>query len=293
LLILSLVPFYTVYSILKRKYKYILLSLLISLTGLIFIYFYFGSLDISKIFIELSPEWGKEITPLFYSVLTVRNLPIVLISAPISIYLLFKYKSTSLIYLITLIGTNLLFLSLQSAQNERYWQISIPLILIVSIYSLYTFICTIKNPIYKKILIGISILSLIFHFYLFGKELVEIDRYTPTSLSIHKKLEYNSVYEYLRKNITDDDIVVTDFHSTYTLLYKGIDIDYLLLEDDSHNWRWGQREIYFNTPLIRLEDLNEIAKSSDGYLIIRDSEKFPNLLFNNINLFERPTVYRF
>jgi 4-amino-4-deoxy-L-arabinose transferase-like glycosyltransferase len=293
LLGLGIIVFLLVLSILKKSYKYLLLSILITLFGLAYMYKAFDTWNVLSVFKELSPDWATIFTPLYYSILTVRNFPFVLFTAPLTLYFLIKKKDSSIAYLSSIVVSFLVFLSLQSAQHERYWQDVVPLLVVLSVYVIVLFYQKEKNRILRNILTVLVVSSCIFHIYLSIKEYTEIDTYTPHSISIQNKLEFNELFEYLNENLTKEDILICDFHSAYTLYEKGYNIGYLLLPDDDVNLVWGEDDLYFDIPIVKYSDLNSITKENDGYVIVRDYDRFGDIPGTEIEEFTRPEVYKF
>lgn len=293
LLGLGLLIFFGLNALLGRRYKQILLSILILLLAFLVTYLKFDSWNLLVVFKELSPDWANTLTPLYYSIITVRNLPFVLVTAPIAIYFLLKRKDVNILYLGSVIVSLLVFLSLQQAQHERYWQGVIPLILILSVYIFVLLWQNFKQK-WARILLSLIIgISFCFHTYLSVKEFLEINTYTPTSLSLHKKLQYNNLFTYLDSNLLERDILITDFHSAYTLYEKGYNIDYLVLADDNVNWTWGERDLYFDIPLLKASDLNSTIQGSDGYIVTRDLQIDVNTDITQVGDFLRPQLYKF
>ena len=289
----GLILFFTLSSVFYKNRKYLLVSMILTLSAVLLVYIQYDTLNVLFVFNTLSPEWAVDSSPLYYSVLTVRNLPFVILTSVISIYFLFKKGNIHILYLSSLVLGFLVFLSFQAAQHERYWQAVIPLIFILSGYALYLLFKNITEKKLKYIYTGLICISLIFHIYLSVKEITEIETYTPHSLSIHKKLEFREVSKYVKENDTKDTIVVGDFHSVYTLQKEGIQIDYLLLADTDVNWKWGARDIYFDIPLINQLGLEIISNTIDGYLVVRDENRIEDISFEKQGDFNRPVIYKF
>jgi hypothetical protein len=291
---LGILVFFLVSGILNKNIVHVGISILIGIAGVLLTYLMYGTFDLLEIFSELSPSWAMDSSILYYSILTVRNMPFVILAVPIAIYMTLWKKKIEIIYLSSIVLSFLVFLSFQNAQHERYWQAIVPLIIILSSYIFVLFFKNIRIGVYKKILLIALLISSIFHVYLSTKEITEIDTYTQTSLSIHKKLQYNSLEKYLNENMTESDLLIADFHSTYTLYQKGFTIDYLLLPKNDVNWIWEDKDLYFDIPLINENELKTLLENENGYLIIRDSENFKE--FTNIMRiyqYNRPKVYRF
>ena len=290
---LGVIIFFVVYGILKRNYKYFLLSIFFTVCGLLYTYKYFGSLDLALVFSQLSPEWAETSSPLYYGILTVRNFPFVLYIVPLSGYFLFKERDTCIGY----IGSNLLvflgFLSFQSAKHERYWQNVVPLLIVIAVYVCFLFFQTEKRKLPRIVLTILIVISSVFHIYLAGKEYIEIETYTPHSIGVHKKLQFNSVFEYLDENLVEEDILIADFHSAYTLYEKGYNIDYLLLPDDDVNLVWGEDDLYFDIPIVKYSELDTVTEGKNGYIVIRDMDRFGKIEGVKIEEFTRPEVYKF
>ena len=289
----GLILFFTLSSVFYKNWRYLLVSVLLLIFAILMVYVEYDTLNMLIVFDSLSPDWALDSSPLYYSVLTVRNFPFVILTSVISIYFLFKKGNIHILFLSSLILGFLSFLSFQDAQHERYWQAVIPLIFILSGYSLYLLFKNINEKRLKYIFIGLISIFFIFHMYLSVKEITEIETYTPHSLSIHKKLEFREVSKYVRENDTENTIVVGDFHSVYTLQKEGIQIDYLLLTDTDVNWEWGARDIYFDIPLINQLGLRIMSSTTDGYLVVRDENRFGEISFEKKNGFERPVIYEF
>ncbi len=293
LLGLGLILFFIIYSIIKRNKGYFILTVFLIVSGLLFAFKSFGTFNVLEILSEMSPTWSSVLTPLYYSILTVRNFPFVLFTAPLALYFLIKKRDTYLAYLSSITISFWGFLSLQPAQHERYWQNVIPFLIIISIYIVILFYKEEKNKVLRTVLTVLVICSSIFHVYLSIKEYTEIDTYTPHSISIQKKLQFNYLFEYLDNNLNDEDILIADFHSAYTLYEKGYNIDYLLLPNDDINTYWGEDDLYFNISIVKYSELTNIMKERNGYIIIRDSDKFKDIQGAKIKEFTRPVVYKF
>lgn len=277
----------------KQKTNFLIFVLLIAL-GLGFMYLRYDSLNVLNVFTDLSPNWAKGLNILYYSVLTVRNLPMVILALPATLYILFKNRNKTVLFLTSIVLGFLPFLSLQSAQHERYWQAVVPVIVILSFISLILFLKEVGINKLTKVLMILLLTTSLFHIYLSVKEIVEIDTYTSSSLSIHKKLEYNKLFIYLENNLEDDTLLIADSHSAYTLYAKGFDVDYLLLPDDSVNWQWGERDLYFDIPLINDDQLDSLLEEEkDGFVVVRDLERIGEIQYTRLSIFNRPTVYKF
>lgn len=293
LLGLGLIFFFMIYSILKKNRGHFIFAVFLAVSGLLFAFKSFGTFNVLEILSEMSPTWSSVFTPLYYSILTVRNFPFVLFTAPLALYFLIKKRDTYIAYLSSIVISFWAFLSLQPAQHERYWQNVIPLLIIISVYVIILFYKEEKDKILRIILTILIIFSSIFHVYLSIKEYTEIDTYTPHSISIQKKLQFNYLFEYLDDNLNDEDVLIADFHAAYTLYEKGYNIDYLLLPDDDINTFWGKDDLYFNIPIIKYTELGNIVKGIDGYIVIRDRDKFDTVPGERITEFIRPEVYKF
>lgn len=294
LLGLGIAIYFLLSTFLYKKKIYFLIFVLLILSGLGLMYLRYDSLNILNVFTDLSPDWAKGLNILYYSVLTVRNLPIVILALPATLYILLRKRDKTVLFLTSIILGFLPFLSLQSAQHERYWQAVIPIIVILSFFSLILFFKEIGINKLTKVLMALILTTSLFHIYLSVKEIIEIDTYTRTSLSIHKKLEYNKLFIYLENNLDKEDLLIADSHSAYTLYAKGFKVDYLLLPDDSVNWEWGEKDLYFDIPLINNDELNTVLEQKkDGFVVIRDMERIKQIQYTQIPLFNRPTVYRF
>ncbi|MGI6423139.1 MAG: hypothetical protein ACOX0X_00770 [Candidatus Dojkabacteria bacterium] len=294
LLGLGIAIYYLLSGFLHKQRSNFLIFVLLILAGLGLMYLRYDSLNIVNVFSELSPDWAKSANIPYYSFLTVRNLPIVVVALVATLYILYKKRDRTILLLTSIILGFLTFLSLQPAQQERYWQAVIPLIVILSFLSIFLATKEIKASNLKKVLIATTVLSLLVHLPLSIKEIVEIDTYTKSSLSIHKKLEYNKLSSYLKNNLKDEEILIADSHSAYTLYAKGFDVDFLLLPDDSVDWRWEEKDIYFNIPLINDDQLDSLLEQEkDGFLVVRDPEGLKKIEYSRVPTFNRPTLYRF
>lgn len=289
----GLILFFTLASVFYKNKKYLFISLILLIFAILLVYIEFDTLNMLVVYNSLSPDWALNSSPLYYIVLTVRNLPFVVFTALLAVYFLFKKGNIHILFLSSIILGFLSFLSFQYAQHERYWQAVIPILFIISVYSIYLLFKTINTKKLKYVLTSVVLLFVGFHIYLSIKEVKEIDTYTPHSLSIHKKLEFEKTYQYLNINDTDNTLVIGDFHSVYTLYEKGVNIDYLLLTDTDVNWDWGYQDLYFKIPLINITALHLLSQTSDGYLVVRDSNRFEKVPFEKIEGFNRPVIYQF
>ena len=134
------------------------------------------------------------------------------------------------------------------------------------------------------------------HLYLLQKEAQEIDTYTKTSLGIHKKMEFNKLFEYLNTKDLNNYILIADYHSAFTLYEKGYDINYILMPEEDVDIKKGMtKDPYFNIPYTVYErDFKGIVENQPRIVISRDYEKFDALenFVVRYEEFERPRVYR-
>lgn len=293
LLGLGIIVFLIIFGMIKKNYKYLLISLLCILAGFIFSYKIYGSFNVLTVLREFSPDWAVTFTPLYYSILTIRNFPFVLFTIPMALYFFLKKKDINISYFLSLLFVFWSFLSTQPAQHERYWQDVVPLLIIISVYACFIFFKEVKKVSFKTIFIILISLSLIFHVYLSVKECSEVDTYTPHSIGIQKKLQFNVLFDYLDEHLKESDILIADYHSAYTLYEKGYNIDYLLLQDDNVNIKWGKEDLYFDIPILKYSDIGSIVQGKTGYIILRDYDAFGNIPGEKILEFTRPEVYKF
>jgi hypothetical protein len=277
------------------------------LAGLAAVYYRYATLDLSTVFQTVSPPWGSD-TPnlLYYPVLLVRNFPGVFLVSPLILWSVYRYRRTSEIYLLTILLTFLIFISLQTAQNERYLGPILPTMLILSITSVVQVLGAIRSKsrtLLKYAGMLVVVIITVPHLYLFAKELNEIETYTPTSISIHKKFEFTSVSDYLSDQQLEDTILIADEHSAYTLYQKGFEPDSILVRDNkaipSNEIIDGEvTDIYFNIPFLSYkEDIESFVEENSGervVMVIRNFEDFAGIenYFMRVNEFDTPRVYK-
>lgn len=148
----------------------------------------------------------------------------------------------------------------------------------------------------KYIIIGISLLIFIPQSIIFGKEFSEIDTYTKSSLSIHKKMDFNYLFEYLNSvEDLDKRTLVADYHSAFTLIEKGFKVKYILITEKRNLSEKKGSDPYFNIPyLIYSEDsLKDFIKGKKYIFVIRDFESFNGIdsVLKKNSDFEKPQVF--
>ena len=292
--ILSVITYFILISILKKNWKYITLGILGILALFLIVYWKYQTFDLISWFGSLSPEWADTIVPTYYSVITVRNIPWILLSILPIIYLIIKKKDLFYIYLFSILSTFTLFLSLQPAQHERYWQILIPIILITAISSIWDFTKDLKGNTKKIFLYGSIWAITISQGFFAVKEVSEIDTYTQNSIYQYKKFEFNKTFEYLNTNLTEEEVLIADYHSAMTLIAKGYDVKNILITQHVLDIEGRNYEIYFNTPYLVYTDENmEKLQTENVIIVIRDYENFEGIdkYFTKVDGFEKPVIY--
>jgi 4-amino-4-deoxy-L-arabinose transferase-like glycosyltransferase len=280
----------------KKEYLFYITGLIIA--ALVLMIFRYGSINIYDIFINLSPDWAQDPPHiLLYPLLLVKSLPGIFIFSPIILLSIYKYKKEPDILLFSIFMTFLIFLSLQKAQPERYMQPAIPILISLFILSIYRFLQDLPNLKTKKLFLAmIIIIAGILHTFLFQKEIREINNYTLISVSIHKKMNFQSIFEYLDEKNLNDYIVIADYHAAFTLYERGYKIDYLLIEPDSQLIQNGEtEEPYFNMPyLIYGTDFEKTVENKPRIVILRDSENYPDIekIVTELKGYTKPQVYR-
>lgn len=299
---LSAFIFLIMLALLTKKRDTIWIVLIITITGIVFTYLRFGTLNVYTIFNSFSPYWGTKANILYFPVLLARNFPGIFLLSPIILWTVYKLKDSRQSFLLTVFVTYTIFLSLQTAQSERYITPIIPVLLVLTILTISDVIERInRNSFYYKLIVCLISLGLIGHSYLFIKELNEIDSYTNTSISIHKKFQFNKVEEYMNTLKLKEYIVLADEHSAYTLYEKGFKIDYILMPNkekiESKKEVGGKdTDIYFNIELLAYRESFkqfQVRVDKPYIVIIRDYENFPGLAqgLKEIKGFNRPRVY--
>jgi len=284
----GVILFYFFKFILEQKKEDLLLVLSLTVLAILGIYFKYGTLNLIDLYFKLSPDWANKYPPPipYYSFILTINLPWCFLFAPISLFILSKYTKKLELYLFSIFFSMLLILSLLQAQAERYIVSFIPLLIILTLFSLYEFYIYLKKikPKLSKFFIPLVILIILIpqSIYL-TKEMNEIDTYTKYSVAIYKKYEFNDLEKYLSENLKDTDYLIADFHSVYTLYAMDFDIDYFLLPEEDQHWEWGERDTYFGIPLMNYErdlvNFTEQTKKEGGkiFVVLRDERLFDNI----------------
>jgi hypothetical protein len=230
----------------------------------------------------------------------VRNFPGVLLLSPFALWSIYRYRKSIELYLISIFGSYLLFISLQGAQSERYLSLILPTMIVLVIISAGRLLSKMKMNIYITSLIILA--AFIPQTYLFQKELNEIETYTPTSISIHKKFQFNKLFEYLKNEKSADQILIADEHSAYTLYQKGFKPDFTIVPERSSILskeiiNGKTTEIYFNIEYMLLKDgLREFIDSNPEKhitVVLRNYSEFSGIeeLVNRNNEFDTPRLY--
>lgn len=294
----GILTYFVLSLIINKKRESFIYILLVIIAGFTISYFKYNSLNIYDIFINLSPDWA--INPpiiIFYSFLLVQTLPSIFLFSTIILISIFKYHKETDLFLFSFFGSYLAFISFQRAQPERYLQPIIPILIILFVISIYRYFEHLpKDKTKKLLLLFIVLITSSSHIYLLQKELQEIDTYTPTSISIHKKMKFEPVFEYLNNKDLNNYLMIADYHTSFTLHEMGYSIDYILVNETSIEILKGNtEEHYFNMPyLIYEQDFEEIVKNKSRIIILRHEEDFPNIDDSVVQLeeFIQPTVYR-
>jgi len=275
--------FYMFRLILKRRKEDLLFVALLITIAFGAVYLLFNTLNIYQVFLALSPEWATEAPKLlYYPILLVRNFPGIALISPLIIYSIFKYHKTFDIYLITIFLVYILFISLQRAQHERYLEpvlAILPVILVTSVFRITENIAAKNKSLKVWLLIFISLIITIPQGYLLQKELREIDTYTPASIAIYKKMEFNKLFTYLDTENLDKTILITDYNSAFTLYEKGFTPNYILVTKARYELEQKKYDIYFHIQyLVYPEDLKKLkAENSNCIVILRDKDNFPDI----------------
>ncbi len=265
--------FLTIWAV---QQKSMLLFQMLALTTLFFlaaIYFQYSTLNPSELFERINPDWANEnFSRIYYSILIFRNLPIFIAAVPLIIYSVLVKKN-----LLTLFSSSLAFgylavMSNQPAQQERYIFVIIPLLIIAAVETITSINWKkILSPVMFKTLAALLSFTLLFHVFLYIKEQREITSYTPTSISIHKKFEFEKAMEVLDQYNPDTEIIA-DYHSAFTLHFYGYNVKKILVPLNHPDLKRGDTDIYFNIPFVTYgqELEKEIADSQKDVLVIRD-----------------------
>lgn len=283
----------------KRKKSDLIFSILLILGGMVVVWFKFDTINIYQVFLSLSPAWA-EASPkiLYYPVLLVRNMPSFAILSPLILYGLFKYRKSVNQYLFIICITYIAFIALQKAQHERYLEPVVPLIVILFSSSLFKIVDNfLKRKSQKNILI-FSTLFLIIAIpqgYLLAKELREIDTYTNSSLSIHKKMEFNKFFKEFPSNELDGYLLIADYQSAFTLVEKGYKVDYIIISEARAKAEGVKKDLYFNIPyLVYGKDFDtKMSETEKKVVVLRDFNTFPDIekYVNRNPKFSEPRVY--
>jgi hypothetical protein len=304
---LGVLMFILTTAVVRKRIDLLFILAGLILTGLAEIYFKYGTLDLYAVFQTVSPPWGSE-SPnlLYYPILLVRNFPGIFVISPLIVWSVYRHRRTSDIYLLVIFLSFLAFISLQTAQNERYLTPILPTLLILTVISMAKVMDNTKakaQALFRYTGVLIVLIISLPHLYLFAKELNEIDTYTPTSISIHKKFDFNSLFEYLEEQGIEDTTLIADEHSAYTLYQKGYIPDLIIVRDNdaipSNEIINGEvTDIYFNIPFISYkEDLDAYLRENPGesiILILRNYEDFSGVekFFEKVGEFDKPRIYR-
>ena len=296
----GILMYYIYQSIFKRKKEDILITIAISLLGILVIFLQYDTLNIYTVFKSLSPDWATNPPVyMYYSAVLARNLPGIALLSPILIFTIFNKRKKTDILLFSVLSTYIIFMSLQKAQGERYIQTIIPILIILFVVTMYR---TLSKILKKKLRTKEFLLAtLIFlvgapHIYLLQKEIQEIDTYTKTSLGIHKKMKFDDLFTYLETKDLNNYIIIADYHSAFTLYEKGYNIDYILVQENDVDVQKGiTKDPYFNIPYTIYEkDFKELVRNQPRIVITRDYEKFTDIeeILVRYDALEKPRVYR-
>ncbi|MDD4381942.1 MAG: hypothetical protein PHE21_01185 [Candidatus Dojkabacteria bacterium] len=294
LITIGLVAFFFIKFLSKRRWEFFILTIIFIAVGLFTVWQRYNTLNLYQVFLSLSPDWATNPPSiLYYPVLLARNLFGMFLISPLILYTTFKFKKESDYYIFFIFICYLLFISLQKAQHERYLEPILPTVIIMTVVSIARIILYIKK---KTLFITIiSVILLTPQIYLLQKEIREIDTYTPESISIHKKMEFNKVFDYLDRINLEEYTLMGDYHASFTLLEKGYDIKYILVTENRINREQLEREEYFHTPYLVYEsnEFNKLINEKKVLVIIRDLYKFPTIQnhFNKVINIEEPAIF--
>lgn len=284
----GLITYYIFNFILKKKKEDLVILTSLILFAVIALYLRYKTLNPVDLYFSLSPDWANSYPPAlpYYSFILTINLPWCFLSIPLILFAIAKNREKRNIYIFSLFFTMLLILSLLQAQAERYITPTIPLLItlsVLSIYDFYIYLRDNKKKFSKIFLVIASVCILIPQSIYLVKELNEIDTYTKYSVDIYKKLEFNQIEDYLKENYNKDDYLIADFHSVYTLYWMGFDTDYFLLPSDDIHWKWGDKDEYLGIPLMNYKrDLSNFINMAreEGktvYIVLRDEFYFEDI----------------
>lgn len=292
----GLLTYYIFSFIFKRKKESLLFIVAMVLIGLLAVYNIYHTFNVYQVFLSLSPAWATDPPKLlYYPILLVRNLPGIAILSPFILFSLVKYRKNLDWYLFINFIVYVLFISLQRAQHERYLEPTLailPVLLIISITRIFPLLGKLSKRLKNTILVLLIFVLTIPQGYLLHKELNEIDTYTPTSIAIYKKMQFNALFNYLDTQDLKDTVIIADFHSAMTLYEKGYKVDYILVNKPQED----ESDVYFNIPyLVYGDDFKSKLEQNPNHLVIlRDYSVYPDIssYVNQITELTEPRVYR-
>ena len=280
-------------SLNKNEILFILLGGVLLIIGAIFFYNTFNILSIYQD--KMIATWAKGIPlkPEFYFNLIKYNFVFFNITFILSIILMLVFKDKKLLLIGSVFFFSLLFISFQKNLQERYMYFLFPLLAILLSSSIHYLKRLLNKDRGLTLLFFILALFLIInHFILFYHEINSIDSFDKNTIYQYKKFDFNKVSGYLDK---ENSIIISDVHSTYTLRERGYNVTYLLLDKKNINDIYGEKEPYFEIPIITYEseEFFKLLNQNNTFFVIRDDQYFDNLddYFYNSNISIKPIVF--
>jgi len=259
-------------------------------------YYKYNTFDLKDAFFERTTlNWAKDsnINSSFYTDILKDNFFLFsLFPASISLFLVSKDKKYLFIFSVLIMS--LFIISYQRQSQERYMYYLIPLIIFTISYTIgYIFYIFNKRSIPRKLIVLVIIFIFLINLNLFYRELFEISNYEESSISKHKKLEFNKILEFLKQEDTET-ILIADYHSAFTIQVEGVEINYLLLPEGSEKLI-NSRDPYFDIDYVeyKSENYESLINKSNVIVILRDPNNFKGIerdLDKEVK-FNRPEVY--
>src|SRR5690606_452817 len=132
------------------------------------IYQQYSTLSPSLLIEKINPAWADEnFSRIYYSILLFRNLPFIILTAPLILGAIMK-RNLSVLLTFSLATGYIFVISNQPAQQERYLVVAIPLLIVSAVEALTSvnWKKEISTGIYKLFSAAL-LLSFIFHSFLY------------------------------------------------------------------------------------------------------------------------------
>jgi hypothetical protein len=250
------------------------------------------------LFVKTTLSWAQNtpLNPKYYYILATNNIVSffsLIIFGMVS--MLIKRKNKHL-FLCSVFISGLFLISFQKQLQERYICYLIPVIVIIIFIALQNlYELTSDSRLLKSIFIFVLVFFASVHGARYVKEMFEIDKYDRQSIFVHKKLEFNDVFDNLKQKDLKKYKLVADWHSAFTLKEKGFNVNFILLPEFSEKIKEDICDQYFHIPYLvyESEKFKSIFSEEKVLLVVRD-DQYPGLetkYIRRIEQFSRPKVY--